>query len=380
MLWSKPFVNWKNDFMGLSDSLAALERQWRKVAEAEVQAFRSLMVRLAYRLGAGDRLEALRKASPKALEHWTARDWEHFFEDVLTRPWNGSPEPEPEHNPKQVALPEHETPKPEVAEPVSNARPVLPHRVDLLQEWARALQEVDWEGGIRVPSLYRDVARSGGVRWKRGLMMVFLLARFGVNTRMEHVLILAQAFHRSPNTTRSWVRKAGSFMAQRGFLVEATLNGRPDVASSLAVYRLTSEGKDLARRLGWEPVESDWERLIRLHEGERFEKHTLGVLAAAMHARLRGYKVEVLPQVDSPTPPDLALDAERRVFVEVEISDKENPAKWRNNAEANGGLVALVAANPERRRPRLYRPPRRLKPSQFRPKQRMERICARNPV
>jgi hypothetical protein len=99
-------------------------------------------------------------------------------------------------------------------------------------------------------------------------------------------------------------------------------------------------------------VESDWERLMRLHEGEKQEGHTLAVLLFASAARLRGWTVEVLPEVNGNARPDLVITrGEQRLYVEVETGTRlhDGNAKWRMNAELNGGRVALVARNVEER-------------------------------
>ena len=90
---------------------------------------------------------------------------------------------------------------------------------------------------------------------------------------------------------------------------------------------------------------------MRLHEGDRFPEHTLAVLIFALHARKRGFATQVLPPVEgSKAVPDLlALRGEEKWYVEVELGQKESPAKWRNQAKLNGGKVALCAATPATR-------------------------------
>ena len=39
----------------------------------------------------------------------------------------------------------------------------------------------------------------------------------------------------------------------------------------------------------------------------------------------------------------------RRTYVEVELSEKENPAKWRNLAALNDGHIAVCAGNAAQR-------------------------------
>jgi hypothetical protein len=102
---------------------------------------------------------------------------------------------------------------------------------------------------------------------------------------------------------------------------------------------------------GLDPQENGWERLIRLHEGERFPNHTLAVLIFALHARKRGWATQVLPPVESPAAPDLLLQrGDQKYFVEVELGQREKPNKWRNLAELNNGKISLCAATPDTRK------------------------------
>lgn len=56
--------------------------------------------------------------------------------------------------------------------------------------------------------------------------------------------------------------------------------------STLNVIRLTQRGKALARVLGVEPIENDWERVIWRHQGESQLAHT-GLLLLDFERRAR---------------------------------------------------------------------------------------------
>jgi hypothetical protein len=122
--------------------------------------------------------------------------------------------------------------------------------------------------------------------------------------------------------------------------------------TSLRLLQLSPDGKRLYKILfNRDPEETEWERMIRLHEGDRFPEHTLAVLIFALHARKRGWATQILPLVEgTKAAPDLlVLRGEERLYVEVELGQKESPTKWRNQAELNGSRVALCAATPETR-------------------------------
>lgn len=117
----------------------------------------------------------------------------------------------------------------------------------------------------------------------------------------------------------------------------------------MAVLHLAHEGRTLCRYLGWEVVESEYERMIRLHSGDSQSRHTAGVLSMAYHARLRGWQVQVVPSIGHPSVfPDLLLEKDgEQMYVEVELRHgKLN--KWRNLGKLQG-YVALCAKTHESR-------------------------------
>ena len=116
--------------------------------------------------------------------------------------------------------------------------------------------------------------------------------------------------------------------------------------TALKLYRLSSEGEKLYQALFQSrPYENDWSRLIRLHEGARFPEHTLAVIAFTMHARKRGWATQILPEVaGSKSVPDVwVMRGDEKLYVEVELDEKERVAKWRNQSALNEGRVALCA-------------------------------------
>ncbi|MGA7194443.1 MAG: hypothetical protein WBW94_12510 [Anaerolineales bacterium] len=112
------------------------------------------------------------------------------------------------------------------------------------------------------------------------------------------------------------------------------------------LYRLSSEGEQLYEALFQaKPAENGWSRINRLHQGEAEIRHTVNMIAFAAHAHARGYSTRILPEnKETSTPPDLwiARDGES-LYVEVELSEKENPIKWKNLAKLNHGKVAIAA-------------------------------------
>lgn len=92
--------------------------------------------------------------------------------------------------------------------------------------------------------------------------------------------------------------------------------------------------------------ESEWERLMRLHGGERQQKHAAQVCLFAHYARKRGWTTQVCPEVTPPADPDVLIEKGReRIYVEVEAGSgtpERRMKKWRNMRNLQG-FVAICA-------------------------------------
>ena len=119
------------------------------------------------------------------------------------------------------------------------------------------------------------------------------------------------------------------------------------------LVRLSPEAKERLRAVGIEPVESEWERIERLHRGDTSlqQKHTAALCAFAWQARRRGWYTQVCPILDDPfAEPDLLLRrGDEEVYVEVQRrggSRYGRMAKWGNLARIQG-FVAVCVMTPE---------------------------------
>jgi hypothetical protein len=169
-------------------------------------------------------------------------------------------------------------------------------------------------------------------RWQRMVKTCLLMAREGASTAPELQRLLGidnKAVHLVLN----------SMLDLLDPLIESRLlfsggKGR------IRVVTLTDYGKDLCRALGVEPVESDWEKLVRLHKGEVQTFHAALILRSAHQARLRGWKAEVVPFDPQETPwfqPDLKVTDPEGWFYycEVETHSRGKPHKWARMREVN---------------------------------------------
>jgi len=99
-------------------------------------------------------------------------------------------------------------------------------------------------------------------------------------------------------------------------------------------------------------VESEWERIERLHRGDtsRQLRHTAAICAFAYHARKRGYDTLVCPQVEGLAEPDILLtNGDEILYVEVQRQGGERwrrAAKWRNLLRLQDEVI-LCTATPQ---------------------------------
>lgn len=194
--------------------------------------------------------------------------------------------------------------------------------------------------------------RWNGQFWPRIVMAVKTLGETGVSTALDLLLLLSQKTGVKPraNSLRNVVYGAlADNLVPHKMTEQKLLKMASDVNVKLQVVYLTDYGKDLCRALGVEPVESDWEKIVRLHHGEEQNLHSGMTLFAAYQARLRGWKAEVMPFNPQETPwfqPDLKLtDLEGQFYYcEVETHSRSNPDKWARMRDVN-----LIVPTPEAR-------------------------------
>ena len=175
---------------------------------------------------------------------------------------------------------------------------------------------------------------------------LYLLATTGISMRSELESLLAKQRHTLPraNPIRSVFERN---------LVDEDLIHKQTVPTfgrhRVALVRLSEEGKEVCRTFGWTVIQCEWERLVKLHSANRQPQHTGAIVVFAHHARLRGWKAQVLPQIGSPVFfPDLVVERdEQRIYVEVELGSRKHQ-KWCNMQEAQG-FVALCARTPKSR-------------------------------
>lgn len=382
------------------------ERRRTQEAVDEAQDIRSLLWSLAMRLDNG-RLRAIQQQDPNAPSNWRAIDWRRFFGNVSAPTSWAVIEPAQEDDQASAELallqaqhdaivaerdqalqlrdnlqaeirqlerqlqpaakPRTETVKPAIpAEQELPAAPApeqpiqaapagyVPSKGSLLIDLRAAIESApecpsSWKNRVNGGKPEAREVEDARKAWRRKIGLLYLVGHWGINAKLEleHLVALVEGMKSN----------AGSLHRALDQLIEGDLlyterSAMTGVSASLKLLRLTNNGRQLFRILfNADPVESEWERLNRMHEGQRFPNHTIGILIFTLHARVRGYETQILPPVENTKAvPDLEIRrGEEHLYVEVELSSKEHVSKWVNIAAINGGRVAICGLSTSRR-------------------------------
>ena len=360
------------------EDILNVERELRQNAERMARDYRALVVELAQRF-AGEALEARRRDNPVVPSAWTAADWTAFWEDVSLRPAGGWTVRQDGNG--------HEALERRIVQlegEIATVRARLEQAQERLAKEAlqkRLAETTRTRGGEKpkgeakrqakriltpeqLPETHRQLVEElqglpaipvapqafkaqlkpdNALRYRRKVLILYTLARGGYSSRMEIDRVVSVVEKLSERT--SSVRTPVDELAQAGLLISETIRMTSPFETGLALNRLSEDGRRLCKTWGWQVVESEWERVLRLHQGETQEAHSVILLAFALHARLRGWNVTVLPEVEGNAAPDVLVEKDGEGwYVEVERGDGSR-RKWKNLAKLNGGKVALCAAD-----------------------------------
>ena len=165
---------------------------------------------------------------------------------------------------------------------------------------------------------------------------------------LRYALVEAEAHNLGLVVRSGSLTRACSNLAKAGLWETATAR----LSAAVSLVRLTSLGRALLAQVGLDVVESDWERVERLHRGASAGQrvHTAALCAFAYHARKRGYAVTLCPPPVGPAEPDVLLSqGERSIYVEVQGrggSVWRRAEKWRAIG-ALPGEFAICALTPQ---------------------------------
>ena len=381
------------------DDLLDAERHFRSQAEIALRELQSVLTELAQRV-AGSQLEDIRRIDPTAPEYWEPERWRKFLarlpKQVGSNGWNEnllaeveilkaenqaltiklatlslatSPSPVRSNFRSNSELPAID-PIPGPVDPDTILEPDGPPIAEELVSHSRSIAHADLLRELRalrlpamLPARFQSCFPKSGVNegdWerqvRRKLYVLFLLG-LGLDIRLEIDYLISQVEGIGSRTGA--LRRIYDSLVEKNLIDRDVLEmSAPN--TSLAMLQLTQEGSEFCQILSWEVNESERQRLNRLHQGEQFPQHTLAIMIFAMHARLRGHQVEVLPElsgVETNAIPDVSVSRrpsdpkDEPVYVEVELSKKELDPKWRNLTELQGSVA--LCARTVRRRTRL---------------------------
>ena len=357
------------------------EREIRAALEGEYRKALALLERLA-RQHYGAALEEHRRVDVNGTKYWSIQDWERFFQAVaFSRGWQkAATGPAWNTDGKKSGIGHNgnghkvEQLEREISRLRTQVTQLKQENLELSQSKDQKLatgnrqrrkspakkvrasaQDADTSkksaspptglptlDGYRLPLVplkYSDIeSRFGGMQWRRATMILYLLSAYGINAHVEidrHVATLEGVGPRSGSTKRVF-RK----LITVGLITDESIKIERGEKRGLALWflRLTDKGRALCEALGWPVIESEWDRLIRLHQGDKLKSHTLAVLYFAFLARARGWQVTVMPDdLAGNTPPDvLIVKGKEQHLVEVELGTRDLTRKWQNLQSAQG--------------------------------------------
>ena len=337
----------------LADMLTA-EQTFREMAEKKARALTAILTEVAYRTD-GAKLEAMRQKDPTAPGGWKPDDWRVFFSGAAQQAsgWGDAHYTVTARLEREVALLKQEraaTAKAVALLPREVATPPSPAATQ-----HRVIVETPHYDIPRIPAAYAgrfkipvgvSKADADLNLYRRVSALKLLAGGLSVQVEIGNLLGAESGVQGRSGS----IRRVLDALDTSGLIVRQTLamNISGNAPTRLVVARLSAEGATLCGIWDWPVVESEWERLLRLHEGEKQEEHTLAILLTATSARTRGMSVNILPEVEGNARPDMLLtEPDGAKYVEVETGTRlhEENAKWRMNAALNGGTIALVARN-----------------------------------
>lgn len=339
----------------LMDMLTA-ERTFREMAEKKARALTAILTEVAYRMD-GAKLEAMRQKDPTAPGGWKPDDWRNFFSGAAQQ---ASDWGDPHHTvtarlEREVASLKQERAAAAKVVALLPREPSEPPQAPAAPA-PKVIVETPRYDIPRIPSAYAGRFKTPvGVSkadadlnlFRRVSALKLLAGGLSVQVEVGNLLGAESGVQGRSGS----IRRVLDALDISGLIVRQTLtmNINGNTPTRLVVARLSAEGKTLCGLWNWTVIESEWERLIRLHEGEKQEEHTLAILLTATSARTRKMSVEILPEVEGNARPDMLLVEPdgAKLYVEVETGTRlhDENAKWRMNAALNGGSVALVARN-----------------------------------
>jgi hypothetical protein len=372
------------------DDLLQAERDLRNKGEDTTRAMRQVLMETANRFD-GTRMQALQRSDPSIPARWGTLEWKKFFDDVPvpSQGWvnnitvapdmralrklqkqitelqaalaQAELELEDERAKKSIVISSaavegatqpvcgNQTAADAIADIPSSVTPALTIIVEDTKKMHDKFPE-------KIPAAFTNML-SGGERsggdlarvFQRYWLILYLIGHWRLTAAMELEEVLAETVGVSAGSGS--MERVLEDMEKANILLIGKLELKLP-RTVLKLYRFSVEGEKLYQSLfAARPYENDWSRLIRLQEGERFPEQTLAVLAFTMHARKRGWATQILPELKGAKslPDALLMLGDEKLYVEVELGEKESVARLRNQSALNGGRTAVCTATEKSR-------------------------------
>ena len=346
--------------------LLEAEQDLRQIAEKTVQDLGGAL-RLAAYTFAGEAFEEAVRADQVAVEHWSADEWIAFFQKAapVGQGWNDArvlakrlTEMTAERDALLAAVAEAKSRLVLLEERLIGADAPIGAAASPKSRTASAVtmgHEVNDEGRLGRGSKFRwpDVparppakyARPIGGGWERKGMALGLIAS-GISLRIEAQRLLAR--REGCEEDSSSIRKVFERLEKAGLFEGECV--RVHQANTKFLW-LTGLGWKVSEICRFDLHETDYQRLLRLHGGENHKRHAAEAATFAYQARRRGFLVEVMPDVNGPAEPDVAISkgGERPVCVEVE-TEGNREVRWRHQVDLQGFVAACGVTESQQER------------------------------
>ncbi len=346
------------------DDIIASEHELRRNAENVTREMQAILSDLAFRLD-GERLESRRHDDPYAPSSWTPIEWKQFFQGIQQSrdPWAKET---PDKRLKQLEEentglreliselkvelavlkkgdPAHRSIEGRKTEQVpykyTHPMPPVPRAYEDIMA---SLREMPL---LKKPPRFAEALSETETLYKRQLMLLYMLATKGVNARVEIDLVLGIEEGIGPRSAT--IRRVAEKTETGNLIHSMTRFIDKPLHTGLTLVWLTLTGKEFCREMCWEVLESEWERLIRLR-GEGEGETNLAIIIFVMHARLRGYIAQVLPEVEGRVVADVALVNKTGLTIYVSMETGEAASMDRMwDLLALQGKVCFCAIDPE---------------------------------
>ena len=364
----KSWNGWFNPPLDETDELSLYDRAQitgmsRAVAEAQrvQKELDSVLFWLASRIAAGE-VDRLSGKDPFAFAKMTPGDWRKFFENVLrNNPTISTVTPasgeviqlrkENEELRRRLATAEARLAELQAERDRLQDTVIVQRHADISTTTVKTSvspqkTSADKSNSDHLPDppkAYKTLFHEDKEKKRREIILLKLLAETGYSAEASMRWELTRRIEKLTDPDSGSIKRLLARMESKKLVNRNPVSiGK----NRILILTLTDLGKNVIQAMGITVVESEWDRLMRLHGGQAQEKHAAQVCLFAHYARQRGWTTQVCPEVEPPADPDVLIEKDgEQIYVEVEAgsgSSERRMKKWRNQRNLQG-FVAICA-------------------------------------